>query len=377
MIHISFFLSFFSFFYLVYDTARRLALHPSIKLSLPELPADAYLDRLCDRLDEEMQRWGVLYHSEVLGLYLQKAGWIGLCMAFQQKGQAASLMQKLYQSPLFSESARSFVMNHVGAVINTYVVTALERQRFHEHRRCVEAQGLGVRLDRMEDWDAFEEDIPTDDEEREVVNPYHPSRQKRSPITPRFGSVMRNYQTYFPAVRQASVRGSFGGARPRTNSGTRTRPVAGGAVGGAKKNPPHVQTVQTKSGKQVDVNNIQNYVSAKIPQGAIPLQKPNNVNAGVPAPASPPAPSTKIQPSSNPWGLPSSILPGSVVGKTAGLSSSKSAPVLSSNSVKSAPTPLKRSDSSNLSQKSGSGKPNANANAQPGNKTPKSSGTRT
>ena len=153
--------------------------------------------------------------------------------------------------------------------------------------------------------------------------------------------------------------------------------MTGGAVGGAKQKPPHVQTVQTKNGKQVDVNNNQNYVSAKIPQGAIPIQKQNNGNAGVPAPASPPAPSTKIQPSSNPWGLPSSVLPGSVAGKTAGLSSSKSAPVLSSNSVKSAPVPPKRSDPSTLSQKSGSGKTNANANLQQGKKLSKSSGART
>ena len=85
-------------------------------------------------------------------------------MAFKQKGQAASLFQKLYQSPLLTEAARSFVLNHVGAIINTYVVTALERRRFHEHVRCKEAHALVVNQDRMGDWDAFEEDIPADDD---------------------------------------------------------------------------------------------------------------------------------------------------------------------------------------------------------------------
>ena len=88
---------------------------------------------------------------------MQKAGWVGFCMAFEQKGQAASLLQKIYQSPLLSESACSFVLKHVGAIINTYVVTALERQQYH---RCVEAHDLGVTVDGMDRWDAFEEDIP-------------------------------------------------------------------------------------------------------------------------------------------------------------------------------------------------------------------------
>ena len=126
-----------------------------------------------------MRKWGVLYHSDVLGLYMQKAGWIGLCMAFQQKAQAASLFQKLYQSPLLSESARSFVMNHVGAILNTFVITAVERHQFYEHTSCKEAHDLGVDLVRMGDWDLFEEDIPADSEEREVVVPIE--RTRRSP----------------------------------------------------------------------------------------------------------------------------------------------------------------------------------------------------
>ena len=108
-----------------------------------------YINRLCERLDEEMRRWGVLYYSDVLGLYMQKAGWIGLCMAFEQRAQAASLYQKLYQTPLLSEAARSFVMNHVGAILNTFVVTAMERNQFHAHVKCKEAQDLGVDLVRM------------------------------------------------------------------------------------------------------------------------------------------------------------------------------------------------------------------------------------
>ena len=282
-----------------------------------------------------MQRWGVLYHSEALGLYLQKAGWVGFCMAFKQKGQAASLLQKLYQSPLLSEAARSFVLNHVGAIVNTYVVTALERHRFNEHRRCVEAQELGIKLDQMERWDMFEDDLSTDDEEREVVNPFHPSRrEKRSPSPGRFGGIFRSYQGYSPIVRQSRGRWNFGAAvRPRTNIGTRPRPVVINNRVGPK--PPHIQTVQTKGGKQVDVNNNQAYVSAKIPTGAIPLQAKNGQTAGSMGSGSPLASPPKVQSSSKPWGMPSSVLPGSSAGKSAGLPKSKSSPDLTSGSAKS------------------------------------------
>ena len=126
------------------------ALHPSIKLSLPDLPADLYLDRLCERLDEEMRRWGVLYYSEVLDLYMQKAGWIDFCMAFEQKGQAASLLQKLYQFPHLSNVARSFVLNHVGAILNTYVVTALEPSKcIGKESATKKFPGLGLKLNSV------------------------------------------------------------------------------------------------------------------------------------------------------------------------------------------------------------------------------------
>ena len=307
---------------------------------MPDLPADVYLDRLCERLDEEMQRWGVLYHSEVLGLFLQKAGWIGFCMVFEQKGQAASLIQKLYQSPLLSEAARSFVLNHVGAIINTYVVTALERQQFHEHRRCLEAQLIGVNLCNMENWYAFEEDIPIDDEEREVVNPYHPTRRvKRAPSPIRFGGMYRSYQGYSP-LKPAGIRGVVG--RPRVNTGTKPRVVQTNNLGGAK--PPHVQTVLTKNGKQVDVNNNQVYVSSKVPQGAIPIQNLGGQPVKTSLPALPLATPTKIQPSTNSWGMPSSVLPGSNAGKAAGLPGSKTSSISSSNKVE--PAPVSASSSS-------------------------------
>ena len=313
-----------------------------------------------------MRRWGVLYHSEVLGLYLQKAGWIGLCMTFQQKGQAASLMQKVYQSPLLSESARSFVLNHVGAIVNTYVVTALERHRFHAHRRCVEANELGVKLDKMEEWDMFEEDIPTDDEEREVVNPYHPPRRtKRSPIASRAGGIFRGYQRISPVVNAA---GNFG-ARPRTNTGTAPRPTnTGTKVGGAKQQLPNVQTVPTKNGKQVDVNHNQAFVSSKIPPGAIPLQKPGSSNVAVVQPVSSPVSPPKVQPSTNSWGSPSSMLPGSSAGKTAGLPKSESAPVLNS---------LKKPDPLLQTPKSSSNNVKTNSNSKTAGSSSQSSGQKT
>ena len=60
-----------------------------------------------------------------------------------------------------------------------------------------------------------------------------------------------------------------------------------------------MQTVKTKTGQQVDVNNKQVYVSSKVPKNAIPIQKQGSVGSvGAPVPASPPSSPTKIQPSS-------------------------------------------------------------------------------
>ena len=111
----------------------------------------------------------------------------------------------------------------------------------------------------MGDWDAFEEDIPADEEEREVVVPVE--RRKRSQDARRFGGgslgTSRGYS------RRASLRG-------------RVRPRPGAQTKWARPNPkpkqklPHMSTVKTKDGKQVDINNNQAYVSSMIPRGAIP-----------------------------------------------------------------------------------------------------------
>ena len=224
-----------------------------------------------------MRKWGVLYHSDVLGLYMQKAGWIGLCMAFKQKAQAASLFQKLYQSPLLSESARSFVMNHVGAILNTFVVTAVERHQFHEHTSCKEAHDLGVDLVRMGDWDLFEEDIPADSEEREVVVPIE--RKRRSP------------RRFLPA-RRPRRRPANRPSQPKVSPKAPKTPP--------KPKNPHVKVVATKDGKQVQVDQRKTYVSSNIPKNAVPVAKQGSGGVGVPAPASPPSP--KVQQSVQAWG---------------------------------------------------------------------------
>ena len=277
---------------------------PSIKLSIPDLPADLYIDRLCDRMDEEMRRWGVLYYSDVLGLYMQKAGWIGLCIAFQQKGQAAALFQKLYQSPLLTESARSFVLNHVGAIINTYLVTSMETWTFHAHDKCKEAHALGINLEHMGDWDAFEEDVDANDDDREVVVPAE--RRKRSPDARRFGGIPIRVSS-----RGYSRRASIRAQRPRPNTRLKT---GNGAKNGnkakpngkpntkPKQNPPHVKTVPTKDGKTVDVNNNQAYVSSKILEGAVAIKQPGGAVVGKNQPAPPPSTGAKVQPSWQAWG---------------------------------------------------------------------------
>ena len=326
-------------------------------------------DRLCDRMDEEMRRWGVLYYSDVLGLYMQKAGWIGLCIAFQQKGQAAALFQKLYQSPLLTESARSFVLNHVGAIINTYVVTSMETWTFHAHDKCKEAHALGVNLEHMGDWDAFEEDMDANDGDREVVVPAE--RRKRSPDARRFGGIpirasSRGYS------RRASIRAQ----RPRPN----TRPKTGNGVkngNGAKpngkpntkpkQNPPHVKTVPTKDGKTVDVNNNQAYVSSKIPEGAIAIKQPGGAVVGKNEPAPPPSTGAKVQPSSQAWG--DTKLPGSSNTKTGSLpgSNNRKRPVDTNDPTSPAKkpkvdNPVKETQPSSTKQSSTAKRPSVKAN---------------
>ena len=199
-------------------------------------------------------------------------------MAFEQKAQAASLFQKLYQSPLLSESARSFVMNHVGAILNTYVVTAMERHQFHAHTSCKEAQDLGVDLIRMGDWDLFEEDIPADSEDREVVVPVE--RKRRSPR--RFLPPRRsNRRAYAKRPSQPKV----------SPKAPKTPP---------KPKNPHVKTVAMQNGKQVQVDQSKAYVSSNIPKGAVPVSKQASGGVGAPQPASPPSP--KVQQSVQAWG---------------------------------------------------------------------------
>ena len=225
-----------------------------------------------------MRRWGVLYYSDVLGLYMQKAGWIGLCMAFEQQAQAASLYQKLYQTPLLSEAARSFVMNHVGAILNTFVVTAMERNQFHAHVKCKEAQDLGVDLVRMGDWDLFEEDIPAEAREREVVVPVERKRREAR----RFLPPRRSYR------RQPPRRPTSPKVSPKAPK-TPPRP----------KNP-HIKTIATKSGKQVQVDQSKSFVSSQIPKGAVPVARQPSGGVGVPHPAAPPSP--RVQQSVQAWG---------------------------------------------------------------------------
>ena len=94
----------------------------TIKISLPHLLADVYVRILCDRLNDEM-RWDIIYYSEVRELHIHKGGWVRLCIAFGLKPQAATIFRKLYKNHLLTGSRRSFVLNPVGAILNTYVVT--------------------------------------------------------------------------------------------------------------------------------------------------------------------------------------------------------------------------------------------------------------
>ena len=176
-------------------------------------------------------------------------------------------------------------------------------------------------MEGMDRWDAFEEDIPADDEEREVVVPVE--RERRSPDPRRFGGLPRG-STLGGATRIRRLRAR---PRPGTSSGSKSpSPNRGGAAGSGKTQPkpPHVQTVQTKTGQQVNVNNKQVYVSSKVPPNAIPIQKRGSVGSvGAPVPSSPPASPTKIQPSSQSWGS-SAKLPGSSAGKSVSLPGSRS-----------------------------------------------------
>ena len=168
-------------------------------------------------------------------------------------------------------------MNHVGAILNTYVVTAMERHQCHAHTSCKEAQDLGVDLVRMGDWDLFEEDIPADSEEREVVVPLE--RARRSPR--RFLPSRRSRRP--PAKRPT---------QPKTSPKAPKTP--------SKPKNPHVKTVATKDGKQVQVDSSKTYVSSNIPKGAVPVSKQGSGGVGVPQPASPPSP--KVQQSVQAWG---------------------------------------------------------------------------
>ena len=67
-----------------------------------------------------------------------------------------------------------------------------------------------------------------------------------------------------------------------------------------KPKNPHVKTVATKDGKQVQVDQSKAYVSSNIPKGAVPVSKQGSGGVGVPAPASPPSP--KVQQSVQAWG---------------------------------------------------------------------------
>ena len=85
---------------------------------------------MCERVDVEQRRWGVMYTERALDLTMQKAAWIGFCMLVYQNGQALELMKTMYELEHLSHWERSLYFNFFLNILNAYTVRSINSEFF-------------------------------------------------------------------------------------------------------------------------------------------------------------------------------------------------------------------------------------------------------